>query len=291
MMYFLGHINKWKPGLQTQTVNSLTVDVEDWFHICGLELEPKIGAADWRVRSNVEKLLLLLAKHNVRATFFVLGCVAEALPELVTQIASAGHEIASHGYSHRMVSELDPRRFRDEIRHTGDILERQSGQKTVGFRAPQWSLSAANPWAFEILHEEGYRYDSSCNPLPLVGNPAGLRTPFKISVARGFLWEIPPMVTPSLLGNLPTGGGWGFRVFPQRMIHESIRKLNRAGAPAVIFLHPRELDPSGLRLRLKPLKKFAAYGPRSDVSGRLDTLMRRFRFGTLREMVDKWESA
>jgi polysaccharide deacetylase family protein (PEP-CTERM system associated) len=276
--------------LQTQIVNSLTVDVEDWFHICGFELEPKITSSEWRVRSNVEKLLSLLAEHSVRATFFVLGCVAEALPGLVPQIASAGHEIASHGYSHRMVSELDLRRFRDELRHTGDILERQSGQKSFGFRAPQWSLSTENPWTFEILHEEGYRYDSSCNPIPFVGNPKGPRTPYKISVGTGFLWEIPPMVTPSLLGNLPTGGGWGFRFFPQRVIHKSIRELNSTGAPAVIFLHPRELDPTGPRLRLNPLKKFAAYGPRSDVSGRLDTLMRSFCFGTLREMVDKWES-
>ena len=276
--------------MQTQTVNALTVDVEDWFHICGLELEPKITSTEWRVRSNVAKLLSLLAEHNVRATFFVLGCVAEALPGLVLQIASAGHEIASHGYSHRMVSELAPRRFRDEIRRTHDILESQSGQKSVGFRAPQWSMSAVNTWAFEILHEEGYRYDSSCNPLPFVGNPKGLRTPYKISTESGILWEIPPMVTPSLLCNLPTGGGWGLRVFPQRIIHKSIRELNSTGAPAVIFLHPRELDPKGPRLRLNPLKKFAAYGPRSDVSGRLDTLMRCFRFGTLREMVDKWES-
>jgi len=277
--------------LQSQIVNSLTVDVEDWFHICGLEMEPQIASTEWRVRSNVAKLLPLLAEHNVKATFFVLGCVAEALPGLVPQIASAGHEIASHGYSHRMVSDLDPQRFRDELRRTGDILERQSGQKSVGFRAPQWSMSAVNPWAFDILHEEGYRYDSSCNPLPFVGNPEGLRTPYKISLEHGFLWEVPPMVTPSLIGNLPTGGGWGLRVFPQRMIHKSIRELNNAGAPAVVFLHPREFDPSGPRLRLRPLKKFAAYGPRSDVSGRLDVLMRYFRFGTLREMVAKWESA
>ena len=189
-----------------------------------------------------------------------------------------------------MVRDLDPRRFRDELRRTGDILERQCGHKTVGFRAPQWSMSAENPWAFEILLEEGYRYDSSCNPLPFVGNPEGLRTPHKIRVEPGFLWEIPPMVTPSFLGNLPTGGGWGFRVFPQSLIHKSIRELNQAGAPAVIFLHPRELDPSGPRLRLKPLKKFAAYGPKCDVSARLEALLRSFRFGTLREMVDKWES-
>lgn len=277
--------------MQIYPVNTLTVDVEDWFHICGLELEPKVNLSEWRVRTNVAKLLVLLAEYNVRATFFVLGCVAEALPGLVPQITSASHEIASHGYSHRLVTELGPQDFRDELRHTRDILESQSGQKIVGFRAPQWSLTAATPWAFEILKEEGYSYDSSLNPLPFIGNPKGPRMPYKLNVTCGSLWEIPPMVTPTLLGNLPTGGGWGLRVFPQRVIHKTIRKLNIAGAPAVLFLHPRELDPAGPRLRLAPLKKFATYGPRTDVSQRLDNLLRRFRFGTLRDMVEQWESA
>jgi polysaccharide deacetylase family protein (PEP-CTERM system associated) len=277
--------------LQIHPVNTLTVDVEDWFHICGLELEPKVNPDEWRVRSNVAKLLSLLAGHNVRATFFVLGCVAEGLPGLVPQIASAGHEIASHGYSHRMVTGLGPQGFREELRHTRAILECQSGQKIVGFRAPQWSLNAETPWAFEILKEDGYWYDSSLTPLPFIGNPKGPRMPYEINMTCGALWEIPPMVTPSLLGNLPTGGGWGLRVFPQRTIHKTIRELNGAGAPAVIFLHPRELDPSGPRLRLSPLKKFAAYGPRTDVTRRLDNLLRCFRFGTLRDLVEQWESA
>jgi polysaccharide deacetylase family protein (PEP-CTERM system associated) len=277
--------------LQIHTDNALTVDVEDWFHICGLAQQPIVKSTDWHVRSNVAKLLSLLAEHNVKATFFVLGCVAEAMPGLVSQIASAGHEIASHGYSHRMVTELEPRDFREELRHTRDILESQSGQKIVGFRAPQWSLAAATLWAFEILKEEGYWYDSSLNPLPFVGNPKGPRTPYKISLSCGALWEIPPMVTPTFFGNLPTGGGWGLRVFPQCVIYKTIRALNSVGAQAVIFLHPRELDPKGPRLRLSLLKKFATYGPRTDVSRRLDNLLRRYRFGTLRDMVKQWESA
>jgi len=267
------------------------VDVEEWFHVCGVAWEPLALSAEWRVRSNTEKLLSLFAEYKVRATFFVLGCVAEAIPGLVGQIAEQGHEIASHGYSHRMVTELDPGRFRDELRLTREILERHSGQKTIGFRAPQWSLSSAMPWAYEILHDEGYRYDSSCNPLPFVGNPAGPRIPYRVNVKGGSLWEIPPMVTRSLFGNLPTGGGWGLRIFPRRFIRKTIREMNCAGAPAVLFLHPRELDPSGPRLRLRPLKKFAAYGPRADLSGLLTELMGQFRFGTLKEMVEQWESA
>jgi peptidoglycan-N-acetylglucosamine deacetylase len=277
--------------LPIYTVNALTVDLEEWFHVCGVAWESLATSAEWRVMSNTERLLSLFAEYRVKATFFVLGCVAEALPEIVGRISAEGHEIASHGYSHRLVTGLDPHGFRDELKRTGEILERQSGQKPIGFRAPQWSLSAATPWAFEILHEEGYRYDSSCNPLPFVGNPAGSRLPYRVKTQQGSIWEIPPMVTPSLFGNLPTGGGWGLRVFPRRMICKTIRKINISGAPAILFLHPRELDPSGPRLRLAPLKKFASYGPRTDLSGRLADLLSQFRFGTLKEMVEQWETA
>ncbi len=277
--------------MRIHPVNSLTVDVEEWFHICGLEEVPQIASAEWRVSANIDKLLSLLARYGVKATFFVLGCVAHALPGLVPRIASAGHEIASHGYSHRLITELDPHGFRDELRRTRAILENQSGQKIAGFRAPRWSLSSATPWAFEILREEGYRYDSSQTPLPFIGNPTGPRVPFRMDVAEGALWEIPPMVSPTIFGNLPTGGGWGLRFFPRGIIRRTVQELNRAGAPAVIFLHPRELDPSGPRVQLGPLRNFVTYGPRTDVTERIDDLLGRFRFGTLLEMVDQWESA
>jgi peptidoglycan/xylan/chitin deacetylase (PgdA/CDA1 family) len=146
----------------------------------------------------------------VRATFFVLGSLAESEPLLVPMIAAAGHEIASHGYSHSLVPRLKPQQFKDEVRRTGDILERQSGVRPIGFRAPQWSLADSMQWAFDILHEEGYQYDSSLNPLPFVGKRSGSRVPFIMQAGGGSVLEIPPMVTPLSFGNLPTGGGWGF---------------------------------------------------------------------------------
>jgi len=277
--------------LSTYPFNALTVDLEDWFHICGLAREPRVSPDRWRLEVNTEKLLSLLADHGIRATFFVLGSVAESIPGLVPRIAAADHEIASHGFSHRLVTEIGPSGFRDEIKRTSEILEQQSGQRTVGFRAPQWSLSSAMPWAFEILHEEGYLYDSSCNPLPFVGDPAGPRTPYRVKVKSGVIWEIPPMVSPSLFCNLPTGGGWGLRFFPRRMICNTIRDLNESGSPAVIYIHPRELDPEGPRLRLNPLKEFVSYGPRTDISGRLAGLLKRYRFKPLKEMAEAWKSA
>ena len=269
----------------------MTIDVEDWYHVCGLDPEPlAVPSSRRRVARNIESILSLLAEFGVKATFFVLGSVAEEEPSLVSRIADAGHEIASHGYSHRLVTELSPEVFRDEVKRTEGILERQCGMKPVGFRAPQWSISAAaTPWALAILREEGYLYDSSCNPLHFVGDPEGTRYPFIIQTPAGPLLEIPPMVTPSLFWNLPTGGGWGFRFFPLAMIGGTVEKLNSAGFPAVIFIHPREIDARGPRIRLSPLRAFVVYGPRRDVVKRLNYLLQRFKFGTLRQLVENWE--
>jgi len=272
--------------------NAFTIDVEDWYHVCGLDVVPSVPPSRRRVVPNVGRILALLAEFDVRATFFVLGSVAEEEPALVPMIAAVGHEIASHGYSHRLVPELGPALFRDELRRTGEILERQCGRQPVGFRAPQWSISAtATPWALTILREEGYLYDSSCTPLPVVGEANGPRFPFVVETPAGPLLEIPPMVTPSFLGNLPTGGGWGFRFFPLAMIAGTVARLNAAGNPAVLFLHPREMEAAGPRLRLSPLREFAAYGPRTNPERRLKHLLQRFSFGTLRQLEEQWAPA
>lgn len=240
--------------------------------------------------ANVGKMLALLAEYHVSATFFVLGSVAEQHPDLVPMIAAAGHEIASHGYSHRLVGELDRASFQEEIRVTAAILEQQSGQRPTGFRAPQWSLPPSHPWGFAVLKEEGYRYDSSCNPLPFVGDRRGARTPFEIATPHGCLQEVPPLVTSSPIGNLPTGGGWGFRVFPLAMVEASVQRLNEDGMPAVFYLHPRELDPCGPRLKLSPLRSFAAYGPPWSAEQRLRCLLQCFRFTTLQQVVETWQT-
>lgn len=243
----------------------------------------------WRVRRNLERILALLDEHRQKATFFMLGSVAEIEPALAPMVCSAGHEIASHGYSHRLASALTPQQFREELQLTGRIIFEQTGQRPIGYRAPQWSLSEQTGWAFDILREQGYRYDSSLNPLPFVGNSRGSRIPYRLGGAGEDLWEIPPMVTRSWIGNLPTGGGWGFRFFSFRTICTTIEMLNRSHHPAVLYLHPREVDPDGPRLKLPALKKFVSYGARTDAVPRLDELFRRYRFITLKEMVYEWQ--
>ncbi|GFE56356.1 polysaccharide deacetylase [Geobacter sp. AOG1] len=265
--------------------------MEDWYHVCGEEERVSLLSPERRVRRNVELILDLLAEEGCTATFFMLGSVAEQEPELLPLIAGGGHEIASHGYSHRLIPELGATAFREELRRTSAIIGSQTQVVPAGFRAPRWSLSRETPWAFEILAEEGYRYDSSLNPLPFVGDRLGARLPFRRGASGGDLLELPPLVTPFSGFNLPTGGGWGLRFFPLPLICSTIEKLNRQGAPAVLYLHPRELDPFGPRLELAPLKSFVVYGPRTDVRQRLRHLLQRFRFGSMCQLVEQWQSA
>jgi peptidoglycan-N-acetylglucosamine deacetylase len=271
--------------------NSLTIDLEDWYHGCCSQPGPTVPVDKRRVRQNTERILELLAECGVRATFFVLGSIAHEEPSLVPMIAAQGHEISSHGYSHTLVPLLGPELFRAELRRTSEIIERQAGCLPLGFRAPQWSLGPETPWAPEILREEGCRYDSSFNPLAFIGNPRGPRTPFVISTGAGPLLELPPMVTPSPIGNLPSGGGWGFRFFSLALIRRTIEGLNAAGHPALLYLHPREMEAFGPRLPLSPLRSFVSYGPRTEATPRLQELLRSFKFQTLKELVYSWESA
>lgn len=265
--------------------NALTIDVEDWYHVCGFEQKQIPARSSWRVSVATERILKLLDEYSVKATFFVLGSVASAEPELVKHIAAGGHEVASHGWSHSLIHQLTPDGFRDELARTEDVLLAQCGCRPVGFRAPQWSVSGRTPWAHEILAERGYQYDSSLSPLPFIGDRNGLRVPSRIDTARGELWEFPPLVTPTWFGNLPTGGGWGFRFFPTTLIGHTLGRLNTAGNPGVLYLHPRDADPEGPRLALSHLQRFAAYGTRNDALPRMRKLFERFRFTTLKELL------
>lgn len=272
--------------------NAMTVDVEDWYHVCGVgEQATAPPQAAWRVQDNIEKILALLGRYQCKATFFMLGSVAESLPDLAPMIAAQGHEIASHGYSHALLCDLNPGQFKQELLQTQQVLVQQTGQRPVGYRAPQWSVSTQTPWVEDILAECGYLYDSSRNPLPFVGDSAAPRYPYQITTTHGLIWEIPPMVTRAGFVSLPTGGGWGFRLFPLELIAKTIKDYEASAAPAVLYLHPREVDPNGPRLKLPLLKSFLSYGTRSDALPRLSALLERFRFVTLKDMVETWQSA
>lgn len=213
-------------------------------------------------------------------------------PDLAPAIVDNGHELASHGWSHQLVTGLGPQRFQEELEQTAALMLAQAGVRPYGFRAPRWSLSKTEtPWAFDQLAALGYCYDSSLTPLALIGDPNGPRSPHRIDSAFGPLWELPPLVTSTWFGNLPTGGGWGFRFFPYWLIRRTIQQYAASSMPAVLFVHPRELDPQGPRLPLGKLQEFVVYGSGSSSADRLNRLMQRFSFTTLGALVASWQSA
>ncbi len=269
----------------------ITVDVEDWYHVCGITEVGSRQAHD-RVQYATGLLLQLLKNCGVTATFFMLGEVMDRYPDLAPAIVDNGHELASHGWSHQLVTGLGPQRFQEELEQTAALMLAQTGVRPYGFRAPRWSLSRTEtPWAFEQLSALGYSYDSSLTPLALIGDPDGPRSPHRIDTAFGPLWELPPLVTPTWFGNLPAGGGWGFRFFPYWLISRTMQQYATAGWPAVLFVHPRELDPQGPRLPLGLLREFVTYGTRSSSADRLNRLMQRFSFTTMGVLVASWQSA
>jgi len=271
--------------------SALTVDVEDWYHVCGIDQPVVPDRCTWRVAHNIKAILTLLEQYQCKATFFMLGAVAEAMPELAPMIVANGHEIASHGYSHTLLTDMSKQQFLDELQRTEQVLVDQTGKHPVGYRAPQWSVSDKTPWVDQLLVEHGYLYDSSRNPLPFVGDPSAPRYPYRIDTPSGALWEIPPLVTKMGLVSLPTGGGWGFRLFPLRLIKATIKAYLRDAAPAVLYLHPREIDPTGPRLQLPLCTGFLSYGTRMDATPRLSDLLQCFCFTTLEEMVRQWQPA
>ena len=268
--------------------NILTVDLEDWFHICGLE--EIIPETSWpnlesRVVMNASKILDILAERNTRATFFVLGFVAERHPELILKIEKAGHEVATHGYTHRQVYKITPRLFREDLKKAVKAISAITAEPVKGYRAPEWSIRDDSLWALDILQQEGFEYDSSMAPLPIIGNSSYSRIPHKLNLAQGTLWEFPPLVARTPLVNLPLGGGWGLRVFPYPMIRSAIRSLNRKGQPALIYLHPREFDEDNPRVRLPLAKKFVVHARLERAEKRLHRLLDDFPFTSVSDVL------
>jgi polysaccharide deacetylase family protein (PEP-CTERM system associated) len=262
--------------------NALTVDVEDYFQVSALA--PHISRQHWdampcRVERNVGRLLQLFARHRAHATFFVLGWIAERYPHIVRDIAAAGHEIASHGYSHLRASEQTPQEFSADIRRAKRLLEDTAGVAVLGYRAPSFSIGHANPWAFDCIAEAGYRYSSSVYPVrhDHYGMPDAPRFAYEV---RPGLLEI-PVTTARVLGrNLPAGGGGYFRFFPYPVSQWAIRRVNRVdGRPAIFYFHPWEIDPDQPRISGVSLKtRFRHYVNLHRTEARLSALLSDFHW-------------
>jgi polysaccharide deacetylase family protein (PEP-CTERM system associated) len=272
---------------QSQPVtNALTIDFEDWYQ--GLEIPP----SDWdgfeeRIQLAGRRILSVLADFDAKATFFVLGHVADSHPDLVREIAAQGHEIGTHGQSHTLVYQLTPEAFREEIRHSVGVLEALTGQEISGFRAPFFSITKDSLWALDILIEEGLTYDSSIFPVTnyRYGIPGAEPWPYRIDRPGGAIAEF-PVTTWSWAGKrIPVAGGAYFRIYPYALTRTAFRSINKQGRPAVFYLHPWEVDPNHPRIPLPRRIGILHYWNLAATEARLRRLLADFRFAPMREVL------
>jgi polysaccharide deacetylase family protein (PEP-CTERM system associated) len=272
--------------------NAFTIDVEDYYQVSAFEKAVDRGA--WsrfpsRVEANTRRVLDLLDLHRTKATCFILGCVAEAHPELVREIDKRGHEIACHGYSHRLIYNQTPADFRDETRRAKDTLEQLSGKTVRGYRAASYSITKRSLWAIDTLIELGFEYDSSIFPVrhDRYGIPGGPRFPHTVEREGGKTIVEFPISTLDLGGyRLPVGGGGYFRIFPYQVSAGAIAYLNRRERqPAMFYVHPWEVDPEQPRIAASMLSRFRHYHNLDKCEERLDKLLRSAPFGKVTDVL------
>jgi polysaccharide deacetylase family protein (PEP-CTERM system associated) len=269
-------------------VNALTVDVEDYYQVAAFE--PYVARSQWpemerRVEGNTRRLLELFDSRRTRATFFFLGCVADEHPDLVREVFEAGHEVASHGWSHRSVGELSADDFRSEATDSKRLLEDLCGAEVTGFRAPNFSIDADTSWALDVLIEEGYRYDSSVREV-LRPRPSFPPFPTRLRLEAGEIDEF-PFSTFSLFGQrLPFTGGNYLRQLPTWIGHHGLKQLNRSfHQPAMVYVHPWEIDPDQPRIEVGRLTALRHYRNLETTQEKLRALLRRHRFDAMARVL------
>lgn len=267
----------------------LTVDVEDWFHTQALREAAALHNWDdypVRIHRNVARLLQLFDNHQVKATFFILGWVAEKFPEIVEQIDQAGHEVACHGYAHQLIYKQSPEEFQEDVATSLNILEKITGKKIQGYRAPSFSVREGANWVFCKLAELGICYDSSVFPIwhDLYGIPTAPRFPFPIMISDGrVIWEF-PLSTMKLFGrNIPLAGGGYLRLFPYWFTRRGLKQLEAHNQMGIVYLHPWELDLEQPRPELSKLSRFRQYTNVRTVYNKLERLLSEFHFISMGE--------
>lgn len=273
-----------KPNIKV----ALSFDVEDWY--MGMELKShEMEGKERRLTIGLSRILSLLEEKGVKATFFILGMVCDMYPDEVKMIADAGHEIASHGYSHTMVYKLTPASFRDEIKRTDDLLSDITGKKPVGFRAPYFSITKESLWALDVLIEEGYKYDASIYP--------GYNYRYGIPDSPHDIYKYPekeiiefPVSTMELFGRRIGIGGAYFRILPLFLTRRGIRKRgadnNKINAETIIYLHPWEFDPKHPKIKVAPLATLTHYINLKRTYPRLKRLLDTFSFTTCIDIIE-----
>jgi polysaccharide deacetylase family protein (PEP-CTERM system associated) len=274
-------------------VNAMTVDVEDYFHVAAFAND--ISRSDWdkmeyRAEANTHRLLQLFADSQIRATFFVLGWVAKRSSQLVRDIQRAGHEIASHGMSHKLVYNQTREEFATETIESKALLEDITGQRIDGYRASTYSITKKSLWALDVLCEAGFKYDSSIFPIAhdKYGIPDAPLAPAIIAAPSGRQIVEFPMSTAKLMGlRVPVSGGGYFRLLPYAITKLGLNKLNKKlERPFVFYLHPWEIDVDQPRVQTNWLSRFRHYNNLDECELRLKRLIGDFRFGTMKDVLE-----
>ena len=273
----------------TCRLHCLSFDVEEHFQVSAFwsdAMRRQWDDYESRVERNTRKIAEMLARHETKATFFVLGWVAERHPNLVKTLASEGHEIASHGYGHERVTNQSPDGFRDDVRRSKGILEDLTGNAVIGYRAPSFSISNHSWWALSILIEEGYRYDSSMYDRFSLSSSKNRQEAFsKIETPSGTIWEIPPTTTSFFGLEIPVAGGGYFRLFPYPVLKRFLRQIEKAGLPLVMYLHPWEIDVDQPRMKGPLISRLRHYVNLDKTERRLIRLLHDFSFAPIREAI------
>jgi polysaccharide deacetylase family protein (PEP-CTERM system associated) len=273
-------------------LNALTFDIEDYFQVEAFKNYVKFD--QWptfqsRVVQNTRKITDILDERNVKATFFILGWVAERFPDMVKYLADNGHEIASHGYAHDMVYTQSPENFAKDLAKSVEILEQISGTTVIGYRAPTYSIVEESFWAFDELIRQNFQYDSSTFPIihDRYGVPDGERFPYLIKRdGVGTLYEFPMSTLRLWKWNFPMAGGGYLRLLPYWILRQSVAKINRQQQPAIIYLHPWELDPEQPRISNIPARtRFRHYVNLHTTANKLRKLIHDFEFGPICEVL------
>ena len=272
--------------------NALTVDVEDYFHVSAFA--NSIDRKEWdnhplRVVNNTNKLLDLFDEYQIKATFFILGWVAERKKDLVLEIARRGHEVACHGFSHQLVYNQSPDVFREETVRAKNILEDIIQRPVIGYRAASYSITEKSKWALDILAESGFVYDSSIFPVrhDRYGMPNTPEHPYRLKTPAGHsIIEFPLSTVKIVNYRLPIAGGGYFRLYPYWLSRMGLKQINRQQKQFIFYLHPWEIDPEQPKISAGWLSRFRHYNNLDKCEARLRNLMTDFEFGTTRDVLN-----